>query len=110
MEVNLDTCRLRVKRFLENDPQTRESDTYLAFQFWKDECEQLGINSLSDFFSSLTNKKGVTHFSSIARSRRKWQEELPYLQGKNRKEKMAKQNIVVGDLSTLFNIGGGHTP
>lgn len=110
MEVNLDTCRLRVKRFLENDPQTRESDTYLAVQFWKEECEILGINSLNVFFANLTNRKGITHFESIRRSRCQWQKKLPYLQGKNRKEKMAKQKIVVGDLSTLFNIGGGHTP
>jgi hypothetical protein len=101
MEVNLKKVKDVVKSMLENNLQSRNSDTHLATLIWREECEQLNITDLNSFMFAFSNGE-LTHFESIRRCRAKWQEELPSLRGTNYNERKAKVDIIVGDLTTLF--------
>lgn len=102
MEVDLKTIKDKIKDILETVPETRESDLLLIKIIWAQECSEMGINNLDSFFTALTTLK-ITHFESIRRCRQKWQQLCPELRGTNYKEKKAKEKIIEGDLSTLFN-------
>jgi hypothetical protein len=101
MEVNLKTVKDVVKSMLENNEHSRNSDTHLASLIWRAECGQLNITDLNSFMFAFSNGE-LTHFESIRRCRAKWQEEIPSLRGTNYNERIAKSDVIVGDLTSLF--------
>ena len=86
---------------LENNEHSRNSDTHLASLIWRAECGQLNITDLNSFMFAFSNGE-LTHFESIRRCRAKWQEEIPSLRGTNYNERIAKSDVIVGDLTSLF--------
>jgi len=101
MEVDIKKLKDKVRDLLMTDINTRSSDMYLMKVIWKEECGNMDVNTLDEFFSKFVNGD-FSHFESVRRCRAKWQEEYPELRGDNYKERKAKESIIVGDLTTLF--------
>jgi len=83
-----------VKDILENIPQTRESDPYLEFQFYKTTTPNFRPSvgnpmPVTEFFEQL-HHKNLPSGSSIRRARRLVMEHYVELRGKNYKLKKTK--------------------
>ena len=92
-----------VKEILKLYPETRESDPYLLFKFYKNTIpefrpEKEAPMTVDKFFSCL-HKKEITNFSSITRAKRMVMEIYPeyrgktYTKRKKRAEEMAKYTL-----------------
>ena len=101
MAVEIKTNIDKVKWFLENREDTRDSDLELIAQFWKNEGAKIGhkMNEISanDFLGLMAGGE-FTSSESIRRCRQKVQEEYPELRGKNYKGKQSHQEKVKGEL------------
>lgn len=91
----------KVRWFLENKPDTRDSDNKLISYFWSNEAKKIGCNpkdiSAREFLT-LMSKDAFTSSESIRRCRQKVQEEEPRLRGKNYKGKQKHQETVQEEL------------
>lgn len=89
----------RVRKILENHPQTRESDQFLSATIWFNEMLALGIGRDEAIkVCKLIKENKLTSFESISRSRRKVQEETPSLRGRNYYERHRKQTKIRTEL------------
>ncbi len=74
----------RVRRILEKNISARESDQFLSATIWYNELIDLGIDKETALkLCRLIKDNKLTSFESISRSRRKVQEEVPSLRGRN---------------------------
>jgi hypothetical protein len=75
----------KVKWFLENRPNTRDSDLRLIAEWWRNECNKQGLDK-EDFLDDFAQGK-YTKPESIRRCRQKVQEDCPNLRGKTYKKR-----------------------
>jgi iron only hydrogenase large subunit-like protein len=92
--MNKDKIFEVVKDILHNIPQTRESDPYLCFQFYKTTVPNFRPSvgnpmTVNDFFEQL-HHRNLPAFSSITRAKRLVMEHYVELRGKNYKIKKTK--------------------
>ena len=88
-----------VKSILKNMPDTRESDPYLVFQFYKSTIpdfrpERTNPMSVVGFFNLLHRKK-IPSFSSITRAKRMVMEVYPEYRGKSYAKRKKKAEEMV---------------
>tara|TARA_R100001443_G_scaffold482_10_gene1942 strand:- start:2999 stop:3376 length:378 start_codon:yes stop_codon:yes gene_type:complete len=92
--MNKDKIFNVVKDILRDVPQTRESDPYLCFQFYKATVPNFRPSvgkpmTVNDFFEQL-HHKNMPAFSSVTRAKRAVMEHYVELRGKNYKLKKTK--------------------
>jgi hypothetical protein len=101
MGVKITKNKDKVRWFLENKPETRDSDNKLIAQFWGNEAKRMGHDvkhiTASGFLRLMSEGK-LTSSESIRRCRQKVQEEEPKLRGENYKGKQKHQEKVQEEL------------
>tara|TARA_B100000965_G_scaffold369663_1_gene357195 strand:- start:442 stop:738 length:297 start_codon:yes stop_codon:yes gene_type:complete len=90
-----DNLKSKVKEALEFNVYLRESDHKLVAWIWRDEIKDMW----HDDIINLLNMDKLTNWESIARCRRKIQEEIPELRGSNYEDKQKKSVEVGMDLT-----------
>ena len=91
----------RIIKLLTDKPHLREDDQPLIANIWWTDIKNLGLdpnNITGTKVLELFSQDKLSHPESIMRARRKIQEEMPELRGKNRSYKNAEQDQVKDEL------------
>lgn len=100
MGVKITKNKDKVRWFLENYPETRDSDDELISRFWRNEVKKMidiTVAPVTELLKILSEGK-LTSSESIRRCRQKVQEEEPKLRGENYKGKQKHQEKVQEEL------------
>jgi hypothetical protein len=100
MAVEIKNNKDKVRWFLENRPETRDSDDLLIAHFWRNEVKKIidiTVAPASELLNLISEGK-LTSSESIRRSRQRVQEKEPSLRGKNYKGKQKHQEKVKEEL------------
>ena len=104
--VNIKGTRNKVFYFLELSESSRDSDEKLLSNYWVNELRARGIDpskiSAFELLKIIADGK-MTNPQSIFRARRKIQENVPELRGKNYKERKKKEEEVKEEIRTFDN-------
>lgn len=109
--INMDILKVStvVKKILVNAPDTRDCDELLVLKVWAIQKPLLRSDknyTFIDFSKAFLNKE-LFSVGSITRCRRKLQEEIPSLRGKNYKSRQDHQEVVKSDLKDHSMLSGG---
>ncbi len=107
---DLRTTRKLVKSILEENPQTRNSDSYLYFKVLKHRADQMGVDlrqlSVASFLLGM-NDFGFPIFETVRRSRQKLQAAFPELAACETVEEYRMENEKVFRGFALEHLEGG---
>ena len=94
----------RVKLYLMNHPDTRDSNEVLMSTIWQHEVDKFIINADGIQVNPLTLLKNnkLTSWDSATRAKRKLQEEHPELRGQSYTKRKAKAINVSKNIDNLF--------
>jgi len=94
----------RVTKYLMDNPELRDSDNKLMARIWYDEVSStLGLIETSEELLVAVAKGQMTNWESATRCRRKIQEEVPELRGKNHKLRKDKAKRVKDGFNSPYN-------
>jgi len=94
----------RVTTYLMNNPDLRDSDSKLMSRIWYDEVlSTLGLIETAEELLIAISKGQLTNWESATRCRRKIQEEIPELRGKDYNLRKSKAKRVKDGFNTPYN-------
>jgi hypothetical protein len=104
-KVKINDVYNRVKNTLENYPNCRDNYSLLIGSIWIDELVSRGYDreEASNIMRILFKDNKLTNVQSITRACRKVQEDFPTLRGKNRTDRINKQEKVLKELNYVTN-------
>ena len=104
-KVKINDVYNRVKNALKNYPNCRDYYSLLIGSIWIDELVARGYDheEASNIMRILFKDNRLTNVQSITRACRKVQEDFPTLRGKNRADRINKQEKIIKELNYVTN-------
>jgi len=94
----------KISTYLMNNPDLRDSDSKLMARIWYDEVQStLGLIETAEELLIAVSKGQLTNWESATRCRRKIQEEIPELRGKDYNLRKSKAKRVKDGFNTPYN-------